>query len=145
MNKNNLPKGNSLDRVDFEKKWGIRCNDIADAEGVTPEAIRMRVKNFGNPWQRAKNPSKFEKKYGKTILQIADELGVHPVTIARRENLYGDVYHVTPQRRDGTIKDTWNKGVHLSGKHWSENPKSGFYGERRSRPFMMDKDDIKRS
>jgi len=106
MSKNNLPKGNTLHRVDFEKKWGIRCNDIADAEGVTPEAIRMRVKNFGNPWQRAKNPSKFEKKYGKTILQIAEELGVHPVTIARRENIFGDVYHVTPQRRDGTIKDT---------------------------------------
>tara|TARA_B100000963_G_C22555858_1_gene638981 strand:+ start:434 stop:871 length:438 start_codon:yes stop_codon:yes gene_type:complete len=145
MSKDKILKSNQTVRVDFKKKWGIRCNDIAEAEGVTPEAIRMRVKLFGNPWQRAKKPSKFEKKYGKTILQIAQELGVHPVTIARRENLYGDVYHVSPQKKDGTVKHTWNKGINLSGKHWSENPKSGFYGDRCARPWKMNKDDIPRS
>ena len=99
--------------VDFKEKWGIRCNDIAEAEGVTPEAIRMRVKRFGNPWQRAKKPSKFEEKYGKTILQIAEEQGVHPVTIARREVLYGDVYHITPQKKDGTLKKTHGTKVSI--------------------------------
>tara|TARA_Y100001937_G_scaffold127552_1_gene200145 strand:- start:1826 stop:2263 length:438 start_codon:yes stop_codon:yes gene_type:complete len=126
-----------MNRINFFEKWGIRCNEIAEIEGVTPEAIRMRVKNFGNPWQRAKKASKFELKYGKTIKELAEAEGVHPVTIARREYLYGDAYYITPLA-DGSIKETWNKGKTFSGEHWSTNPNSGFSGSRRGRPQFMD-------
>jgi len=127
-----------MKRINFEKKWGIRCNELAEAEGVTPEAIRMRVKNFGSPWQRANKPSKFEKKYGKTIKELAQELGLHPVTVARREYLYGDVYYSNFQKPDSQGRILNDRGL-----HWEDNPKSGFYGERRARPWKMNEDDYK--
>mgnify|MGYP003108565223 FL=1 len=106
----------------FKKKWGISCNDLAEQEGVTPEAIRMRVKNYGTPFQRRKSETKFEKKYGKTLGQIALDLGLHPQTIARREHLFGDVY------REPTIKNgVAGKVLNDRGEHWWENSKMGYF------------------
>lgn len=106
-------------RIDFEKKWGMRCNDIADAEETTPEAIRMRVKRFGNPWQRRAKETMFEEKYGKTLGQLALDMGIHPVTIARREKLYGDVYYETPYSKPAIR----GKIINERGEHWTENSK----------------------
>ena len=32
-----------MTRIDFKQTWGYSCNQLAEMEGVTPEAIRMRV------------------------------------------------------------------------------------------------------
>ena len=109
-------------RIDFKEKWGYSCNDLAMMEGVTPEAIRMRVRNFGTPFQRRKKPTMFEVKYGKTIGEISLELGLHPVTIARRERMYGDAYYKSrwerPTLRGAILNDR--------GEHWTENTKMGY-------------------
>lgn len=111
-----------MTRIDFKKTWGYSCNKLAAMEGVTPEAIRMRVKNYGTPFQRRKKPTKFEIEYGKTLGQLALELGLHPATVARRHNLYGNVYH----------KGQWDRpslhGAILNerGEHWTENSKMGY-------------------
>tara|TARA_R110000796_G_scaffold66204_10_gene152482 strand:+ start:1300 stop:1749 length:450 start_codon:yes stop_codon:yes gene_type:complete len=105
-------------RRNFEADWGIKCNALAEIEGVTPEAIRMRIKNFGTPFQRRGKKTKFEEKYGKTLPFLAHELNLHPQTIARREHLYGDVYHVTKWQNGLGGRVTNDRGL-----HWSVNPK----------------------
>ena len=102
----------------FEKKWGLRCNEIAEMEETTPEAIRMRVKRFGSPWQRRGKPTMFEAKYGKTIGQLALDLNLHPQTLARRERLHGDVYYAPDVGRG-----LRHKIMNPDGYHWTENPK----------------------
>ena len=101
----------------FEKKWGYHCDEIADMEGVSPEAIRMRVIKFGTPWQRRAKLTKFEKKYGKTIGQIALDLNIHPQTVARRERIHGDAYY---EPEVGNVLR--GKIVNPRGEHWTENP-----------------------
>ena len=105
-------------RVNFKERWGIPCNDLAEMEGVTPEAIRMRVLNFGTPFQRRGKPTKFEAKYGKTLGQLALDLGIHPITVARREYLYGDIHYSEFEKPElqGQI-------LNKEGFHWTENPK----------------------
>ena len=105
-------------RVDFKEKWGIACNELAEMEGVTPEAIRMRVRNFGTPWQRRGKPTKWETKYGKTIAQLALERNLHPQTLARREYLHGDI-------DKETLYNHPNAGQVLNerGEHWTVNSK----------------------
>ena len=105
-------------RRNFKADWGISCKDLAHIEGVTCEAIRMRVLNYGTPFQRRAKPTKFEKKYGKTLYVLAFELDLHPQTVARREHLYGDV-HYQPQWHNGVA----GKILNDRGEHWSENPK----------------------
>lgn len=114
----------------FEKQWGISCNELAELENVTPEAIRMRIKNFGTPFQRRSKQTKFEKKYGMTIVELAMEQGLHPVTIARREYLYNDAYFVCKQKNGEPFTNS-NKGKILNDRneHWSESgPWSGRIG-----------------
>jgi hypothetical protein len=101
----------------FEKKWGLRCNEIAEMEETTPEAIRMRVKRFGSPWQRRGKPTMFEAKYGKTIGQLALDLNLHPQTLARRERLHGDVYYAPDVGRG-----LRHKIMNPDGYHWTVNP-----------------------
>lgn len=108
-------------RTDFKEKWGISCKELAELEGVTCEAIRMRVRNFGTPFQRRGKPTKFEIKYGKTLGELALELGIHPITLARREYLYGDVYYTPyekPQLQGKILNDR--------GEHWTENTKMSY-------------------
>lgn len=105
-------------RVDFKEKWGIACNELAEMEGVTPEAIRMRVRNFGTPFQRRGKPTKFEKKYGKTLGELALDLGIHPITVARREYLYGDIYYSNFEK-----PELQGKILNERGEHWTVNPK----------------------
>jgi len=105
-------------RRNFKKDWGISCKDLAHIEGVTCEAIRMRVLNYGTPFQRRNKPTKFEKKYGKTLYVLANEMNLHPQTVARREHLYGDVYYA-PQ----WTSSLGGRIMNDRGEHWSDNPK----------------------
>ncbi len=53
----------------FEHKWGVTANDLAKLEMLTTtDAIHMRVRNFGSPFQRKPKPSTCEIMYGKTSL-----------------------------------------------------------------------------
>ena len=76
----------------FEKKWGIHVNDLAEQECVLPEAIFMRVRNYGSPWQRKAKPTPIERKYGKTVGEIAHETNQHPVTVQTNFRERGDAY-----------------------------------------------------
>lgn len=111
-----------MKRVNFKQKWGISCNELAKREGVTPEAIRMRVRNYGTPFQRRCKLTNFEKKYGKTLGDIALELNLHPQTVARRDRIYGDAYAETKFRRPTLRGQILNE----RGEHWTVNSKMGF-------------------
>lgn len=101
--------------TEFEKQWGIHIDDLARAEDLTPDAIRMRIHKWGNPFQRRSKMSIYETKYGKTQSQIALELGLHPISIADREKKFKDVYH--PVNNTGR----WNTGrvTNDAGTHWT--------------------------
>ncbi len=99
----------------FEHKWGISAKALAEHEGITPDAIHMRVRNFGNPFQRRKQITFWEKKYNKTIVELAHELGIHPITVAGRERRYGDVYHESP-----AYIGIWNKGRFTAPVNWQD-------------------------
>ena len=45
----------------FEHKWGISAPELAKIEGVTPDAIHMRVHRFGSPFIRRGKESFWEK------------------------------------------------------------------------------------
>ena len=124
-------------RRDFKATWGISCNALAELENVSPEAIRMRVRNFGTPFQRRAKKTKFEEKYNKTLAEIAHELNLHPQTIARREDVYGNAYH----------KPQWHNGIggmilNDRGLHWSENPK--MFSIREEPTYMEQYDENKK-
>ena len=111
-----------MKRTNFKEKWGISCNELAEREGVTPEAIRMRVINYGTPFQRRCKLTSFEKKYGKTLGEVALELGLHPMTVARRDRIYNDAYY------DSKCPRPTLRGAILNerGEHWTENSKMAY-------------------
>ena len=83
-------------RTLFKHDFGYHVLDIADIEETTPEAIYMRVKNYGNPWQRRKSPTTIERHYCKTARELAIELGMHPLTCQVKHNEFGSAYHKKP-------------------------------------------------
>lgn len=91
-----LPNGKKI--TQFEHKWGIDAIKMAQLEGVTPDAIHMRVQNYGTPFQRRAKPTLWEEQYGKTLGQMALEEGLHPITLANKHYKLGDVYAETDQR-----------------------------------------------
>ncbi len=103
--------------TDFEKSWGIHIDDLARAEDVTVDAIRMRVMKWGNPFQRRAKPSKYEKKYGKTQAQIALDLGIHPITVACREQKFGNVYY---ESNITTTRWNFKKTINEDQVHWTQ-------------------------
>ena len=48
----------------FESRWGEPAWKIAERENVSTTTIHMRVRNYGNPYQRKAKPSHWEAKYG---------------------------------------------------------------------------------
>ena len=76
----------------FEAKWGESASSIGAREGVSPEAIHMRVKKFGTPWQRRVKPTACEMIYGKTVHSIALDLGLHYITVLTRLRKHGSPY-----------------------------------------------------
>lgn len=111
----------------FEKKWGEPAYKIAEREDVATTTIHMRVRNYGNPYQRKAKPSTWEAKYGKTIVEICKELRMHPVAISLRENTHGTVYCEDTLESVGTYR---NRKVekYKHTKHWTEL--SNFQGDK---------------
>ena len=77
----------------FQSKWGYLVQDLAEKEGVTCDALHMRVRNYGTPFQRAAKPDRYERRYGKTQMEIAIERGLSYNTIMFYEDHYGGAYH----------------------------------------------------
>lgn len=104
----------------FEERWGEPAYKIAEREDVSITSIHMRVRNWGNPYQRKSKPSKWEEKYGKTMNEICDDLYIHPVTLLLRERTHNNVYC------EDTIKQTKKRNkkldIYKHTKHWKELP-----------------------
>ena len=76
----------------FEHKWGIKADVLAKHEMVTTDAIHMRVRNYGTPFQRKPKPSYSQLMYNKTLFELAEEIGAHPTAIDQRIRLRGSAY-----------------------------------------------------
>ena len=111
---------NPLKHTAFSEKWGILAKDLAAEEGVTTDAIQMRVMRFGTPFQRKKIPTICEVMTGKTVIQIAHELGVTPITISQRIKNYGDAYY-EPNHNIGIS----TRGSTRAERHWTETRQAG--------------------
>ena len=122
MNKKTYVPKSPRTETDFSKKWGILAYELAQEEGTTCDAIHMRVRNYGNPFQRKRSPTLCEIMTGKTAIELAHELGVTPITIWERLKNYGDAYfeHDSPTARA-------NRGKTKCGVHWSETRYGGIY------------------
>ena len=113
----------------FYRTHGFHILDIADAESVTPEAIRMRLRNFGTMYQRRMKPTKFERMYGRTLFEIAEERNLHPITIESHQKTHGDAYYTNPLRHWHTGRNygangtpVWREAVQ-DGRYWrKQNP-----------------------
>ena len=108
----------------FEKEYGCRIDLFADSEGVTAEAIWMRLKNFGTPYQRRLNPTQYELKYARTCYEIAEEQGVHPLTIQTYERKFSNAFYEPkwkrmPNPNNNQPKQHWREAVQ-SGKYWHQ-------------------------
>ena len=105
----------------FEARWGIHTKDLAQQECVGPVAIRLRVNNFGTPWQRRKIPTFFEKKYGRTLFEIAEERNLHPQTVLHHEKANGNAFYHNPERwgykTEYEPNPRWRNAVQ-SGEYW---------------------------
>ena len=67
---------------EFKKIWGMDASEIAAVEGCTPEAIRIRVKKYGDPFYVRKTA--FEKKWGCTAEQLANQYGISTISMYNR-------------------------------------------------------------
>ena len=106
--------------TDFSNKWGILAHDLAEEEGTTTAAIHMRVRNFGNPFQRKSAPTICEVMTGRTAIDLAKELGVTPCTIAQRIKDYGD-----PYRESSLAGVCAIRGTTKADKHWTSTHQGG--------------------
>lgn len=104
----------------FYQKWGILAHDLAKEEGVTPDAIHMRVLNYGTPFQRKKAPTMCEAMTGKTAIQVAHELNITPVSVYERLKNYGDAYYESEHGVGVALR-----GTTRAEKHWSETYQAG--------------------
>jgi hypothetical protein len=114
-----IPK-NPKKETKFSKKWGITAIELAAEEGVTPDAIQMRVMKFGTPFQRKKLPTVCEVLTGKTTIELGHEIGVTPISITKRLQEYGDPYYTAP-----IAGPSATRGTHRAEKHWSETKLAG--------------------
>ena len=113
-----MHKGTKIEngKSPFEIKWGIGAKEFAEQEGVTTEAIYMRVRNYGSIFQRKAKPTKLEKKYGKCTMELARELGVDPITVLMREYHHGDLYTTKPK-----AGWTYNRDKHkIPARHYRD-------------------------
>jgi hypothetical protein len=111
---------NPLKQTPFSEKWGILSKDLAFEEGTTTAAIHMRVRNFGNPFQRKKSPTICEVMTGRTAIDLAHELNVTPCTISQRIKDYGNPYYDS-----GLPQGLYNRGVTRADVHWSKTKQGG--------------------
>lgn len=104
----------------FERNWGISARDLAKEEGISSDAIQMRVMRFGNPFQRKKLPTMCEVMTGKTAIQLAIELGVTPITVYERLRKFGDAYYESEHGVASKLR-----GTQRAEKHWTETTIGG--------------------
>lgn len=104
----------------FFKKWGLLAHDLAKEEGVTTDAIHMRVLNYGTPFQRKKLPTMCEVMTGKTSIQIAHELNITPISVYERLRKVGDAYYETEHAAAAA-----NRGKQTAEHHWTETNQGG--------------------
>ena len=102
--------------TNFEAKWGIHILELAEREMVTPEALHMRVKLYGSPFQRKPKPTVCEVMYGKTQYEIADEENIHPGSLIVRLYDQGDAYYRSNYQK--TI------GYDYGGREWKSDKKA---------------------
>lgn len=115
----------------FEQEWGFTVDDIAEREQTTPEAIRMRVKRFGTPFQRRSHPARCEVVHGKTVWQIARQMGVSHITVHKCVAEGRDPYKEhgnRGKRRDGKVftpiaasQSGWLMPEHPEYYTWRDN------------------------
>ena len=105
-------RSDSKGRTPFEQKWGMHVKELAKAECVGPEAIYMRVRNYGTPFQRHPKPSVEEIMYGRTVGELAKEKGCHPLTIKNRLKEHGTVHYES--------KMDHNLGRVYGDYHWAK-------------------------
>ena len=132
----------------FETKWGEPAYKIAERENVATTTIHMRIRNYGNPYQRKAKPSKWEDKYGKTIVEISKELYMHPVALNLREKTHGSVYcedivtdtGVHRNRKTEQYKHTkhWTTLGHFAGDKFWLMPDHPDYDYERSKCLLWD-------
>lgn len=107
----------------FERLWGMHIADFAAMEGVGVDAIRMRVMNFGTPYQRRNRPTLCEVMTGKTRYELARELDLHPLTVFLRLQNHGDPYATNDSyghtRHSKTAEVNWkDQLIHPGHKGW---------------------------
>lgn len=106
-----IPKNKKINgKTYFERTWGIKAVDLARLECVTPEALHMRVRNYGTPYQRSPKPSIAELLYGKTNVELAREVGCHPTAMSTRLKQRGGAYFESQYQH--------NLGKDMGGKDW---------------------------
>lgn len=111
-------------KTPFEQKWGISAKEFAAQEGVTTEAIHMRVRNYGTIYQRRAKPTIIEGKYGATIYELGKKLNLHPMSVVMREYHHGDVYRES-ENKPSPIRGKSLKPEHL--KKWRRYHKVTFW------------------
>ncbi len=114
-----IPK-NPKKETKFSKKWGITAIDLAAEEGVSPDAIQMRVMRFGTPFQRKKLPTICEVMTGKTAIELGLELNVTPISISERLRSCGDAYYATELAGPAA-----QRGTHRAEFHWTQTKLAG--------------------
>ena len=88
-----------LDREDsFYSKYGMKAIELAKEEGVSTDAINMRVHLYGTPFQRKAKPTLCEQIHNKTDYELGLELNIHPQSIRRKVRLYGTAYYENPRQ-----------------------------------------------
>jgi hypothetical protein len=87
---------NQHDNTSFIRKWGIHATELAKQEGVSTEAIHMRVQNYGTPFQRKAKPTLCEKLHHKTDYELGMELNLHPQSIRRKVAKFNNAYYENP-------------------------------------------------
>ena len=102
--------------TNFEAKWGIHVKDLAEQEMVTPEALHMRIKLYGSPFQRKPKPTVTELMYGKTKYEIADEENIHPGSLIVRLYEQGDAYYRSNHQ--------YTIGNDYGGREWKSDKKA---------------------
>ena len=103
----------------FKAKWGIHAIDLAEREQISPDAIHMRIKKFGTPWQRRSKPTICEELTGIVSFQLAKILDIHPITVDERIREYNNPFVVLSDRPDAgqgripTSGTVWYKQDHF--------------------------------
>ena len=114
------PVQNHYEHTQFKDKWGVLAHELAEQDGVTTDAIHMRVMKFGTPWQRKSKPTKWERMYAKNMYELAHEFGIHPTSVALRHYRLGNIYATPVTATPDTQVINWlevNKWRYLTWLH----------------------------